>query len=200
MKSCHLCSSFWGLIGIASVGLILAPETVQAQERRFSCGQTNGVPTTLAKTKRGHVPVIQWTSDYFAQSDWTPEKRCQRVSGLFEQYYRAGSLNYLTTGWDRKTSQNVVCVAAAEEKNCTGTLFTLKPGSNPGQTLKQLMDLRVRATNKVLNETHNRVYVNMDEFLQTRPVVPAGVGGTAEPLTSDESKPPAPPVGGEEIW
>ena len=178
----------------------MSPKSVHAQERRFSCGQTKGVPTTLAKTKRGHVPVIRWTSDYFAQSDWTSEKRCQRVSGLFEQYYRAGSLNYLTTGWDASTSQNVVCVAAAQQKNCTGTLFTLKPGSNPGRTLQQLLDLRVRATNKALNETHSRVYINMDEFLQTRPVVPADVGGAAEPLPLDEATPPSPPPVEEEIW
>ncbi|ABW28886.1 hypothetical protein AM1_3901 [Acaryochloris marina MBIC11017] len=169
----------------AALGVSHSP--AQASEPRFSCGQSQNTPTTLAKTKQGFVAVIRWTSEHFADSGWTPEARCQKVSGLFEQYYRDGSLNYLTTKWDSKTRQNIVCVAPAPKKGCTGVLFTLKPGSNPGRTLQRLMDLRVRASNDPLNETNRRVYIKMDEFLNSRPTI------DATPTASSNNRKPSQP-------
>ncbi|WP_299414786.1 COP23 domain-containing protein [Acaryochloris sp. IP29b_bin.148] len=177
--------------GLTTLRVFWSSNRGHAQEQRFSCGQTQGSPTTLAQTKRGQVPVIQWTSDYFSGSGWTPSARCQQVSDLFEHYYCQGTLNYLTTEQDAETRQNVVYVAPANQKRCIGTLFTLKPGSNPSQTLKQLLDLRVRATNKPLNETDGRVYTN-DQFLATQPLV-APIEGGAE-------SPKAPSSSVEEIW
>lgn len=171
----------------ATLGVSRSP--AQASEPRFSCGQSQNTPTTLAKTKQGFVAVIRWTSEHFAGSGWTPEARCQKVSGLFEQYYRDGSLNYLTTERDKITQQNVVCVAPAPKQKCTGILFTLKPGSNPGKTLQRLMDLRVRASNAPLNETHRRVYINMDEFLNSRPTIDATPTASSENGTPSQPQP-----------
>lgn len=199
MKPLYMTSSVWILTGLTSVSLILASNSAHAQEQRFSCGQYQGRPTTLAQTKRGQVPVIRWTSDYFAGSGWTPEKRCQTVSSLFEEYHRQGTLNYLTTERDRATRQNVVCVAPAAKAKCTGTLFTLKSGSNPGQTLKRLLDLRVRATSDPLNETFGRVYINMDEFLKSQPVAP--VGAVENPSTpTPANSPKLPSQTSEDVW
>lgn len=167
----HQIKSMFVLSTVAGVTMFMSSQPAQANEARFSCGQNKGLPTTLAKTKRGLVPVIHWKSKDFEKSGWTPEVRCQKVSRLFEQYYREGTLDYLTTARDKKTRQNVVCVAPAEGAKCTGILFTLRSGSNPGRTLKKLMDLRVRATSDPLNETLERVYVNMDDFLKSSPVV-----------------------------
>lgn len=167
----HQIKSMFVLSTVAGVTLFMSSQPAQANEVRFSCGQNKGLPTTLAKTKRGLVPVIRWESDYFSGSGWTPEVRCQKVSSLFEQYYREGTLDYLTTARDKESKQNVVCVTPASSEKCIGVLFTLKQGSNPGRTLKKLMDLRVRATSDPLNETLERVYVNMDDFLESSPVV-----------------------------
>lgn len=174
---------------IVGVTLGVGRSPAQASEPRFSCGQSQNTPTTLAKTKQGFVAVIRWTSEHFAGSGWTPEARCQKVSGLFEQYYRDGSLNYLTTERDRITRQNVVCVAPAPKKKCTGVLFTLKPGSNPGKTLQRLMDLRVRASNAPLSETYQRVYIKMDEFLNSRPTINATPTASSENGTPSQSQP-----------
>jgi len=181
MKLLMMTSSLCLYTGLVSLGVLWNSDRVYAQERRFSCGQIQGSPATLAATKRGQVPVIRWTSDYFAGSGWTPAARCRRVSDLFEQYYRQGTLNFLTTERDRHTQQNVVCVAPAANEQCTGVLFTLKPESNPGQTLKQLLDLRTRATNNPLNETYERVYISMDEFLENQPVVSPVEGRVTDP-------------------
>lgn len=189
---------------IAGIALLMSHSPVQASEPRFSCGQSQSTPTTLAKTKQGFVAVIRWTSDHFAGSGWTPEARCQKVSSLFERYYRDGSLNYLTTERDRKTKQNVVCVAPAQDEKCTGVLFTLKPGSNPSKTLQKLMDLRVRASSDPLDETNRRIYINMDEFLNSRPTItpshstPTEASTPSQPKSPEVSTPSQPKS--EDIW
>lgn len=147
--------------------LVASGQPVQASEQRFSCATSGGAPATMAKTKRGYVPVIRWTSDYFGASGWSPQARCQEVSDRFEIYHQQGTLNFLTTG--RMNRESVVCVANREGGPCSGLLFTLKSGSNPGQTLQKLLDVRYRATGP-LNESAARVYINMEDFLNKAPV------------------------------
>lgn len=160
-------ASLIGLSVAAGATLAMSSQPAQAGEQRFGCAQSGGVPATMAKTKRGYVPVIRWTSDYFGSSGWSPQARCQEVSDRFEAYHKDGTLNFLTTG--RMNRQSVVCVASREGGPCSGLLFTLKPGSNPGQTLQRLLDVRYRATGP-LNESSARVYINMEDFLNKAPV------------------------------
>ncbi|MGL5063786.1 MAG: COP23 domain-containing protein [Microcoleus sp.] len=139
----------------------LAQNKVQA--KGFFCGKSNGVPATLARTNRGEIPVIQWTSERFREAGYSPEKRCQEVSARFQRFFINNQLNYLTTGM--MNNQQVVCIADREGGNCTGLLFTLKPGSNANQVLSSLLAVRVRAS-APLNESTSRVYINITEYLQ----------------------------------
>lgn len=150
------------LIPMAAFASVFSLSPATAGNSKFFCGSWEGVPTTLASTKKGSVPVIRWVSDAFSGSGFDPQTRCEIVSQKFQESHEAGTLKYLTTG--RKNGQNIVCVAKEEKGACSGQLFTLKPGSNPGQTLQQLMDVRDRAGGP-LNESTARVYIGMDEFL-----------------------------------
>lgn len=152
---------------VTGATLAVGSQPSQASERRFSCSPAGGTPTTMAKTKRGAVPVIRWASKYFGASGWSPKARCAEVSDRFESYYRAGTLNFLTTG--RMNRQSVVCVASRKGGPCSGLLFTLKPGSNPGSALQQLLGVRVGASGP-LNESPARVYIDMEDFLDKVPV------------------------------
>ncbi len=169
MKSAKIAS----VLAFTALTFAVVKSPASAAERRFACGRSGGVPTTMAKTSRGLVPVIKWTSDHFSQSGFSPLRRCQIVSDKFQQYYESGELNFLTTGrvsYPNKIDyQNVVCVAKARLGACNGVLFTLKPGSNPGRTLQRLMDVRLRASGP-LNETSGRVYIEMEQFLNEAPV------------------------------
>ncbi len=136
--------------------------------RKFYCGQSKNAPTTMAKTSRGPVPVIRWVSTL--GENYTPQSRCQIVSDKFQTFYNDGTLNYLTTGV--MNQQNVICAAKVQGGPCTGVLFTLKPNSNPDQTLKRLLSIRDRTTNMVLNETAEKVYINLQDFLETAPIEP----------------------------
>jgi len=62
-------------------------------------------------------------------------------------------------------NQQVICIANSEGGNCSGLLFTLKPGSDPNQVLKSLMAVRVRASGP-LNESTSRLYIDMSQYLE----------------------------------
>lgn len=155
------------VIGLAVVIIFNLPSN--AQSTTFYCGRSNSVPTTIARTSRGNVPVIRWNSGYFSGSGWNPQRRCQQVSARFQEYYDNGTLKYITTG--RMNRQSVVCVASRKGSDCTSLLFTLKPGSNPGQTLGRLLNYRALAAGNALNESSGqRLYINMEEYINTAPI------------------------------
>jgi hypothetical protein len=130
----------------------------------FFCGKWQGTPATLAMTAKGTlVPIIRWQSGYFNHSGYTPQKRCDIVSRKFQSYYQNGKLKFLNTG--RVNKQNVVCVTDRNEGPCDGVLFTLKPESDPNQTLLRLLSVRVQAGGP-LNESERRVYIDMDKYIQ----------------------------------
>jgi hypothetical protein len=159
------------LLPTVSISLLLCLVTDLTSVRadtngsKFYCGQSKGVPTTMAKTSRGAVPVIHWLSTL--GENYTPAKRCQIVSEKFQTFYNDGTLNYLTTGVMNQLP--VICAAQQENGPCSGVLFTLKPNSDPGQTLQRLLSIRDRAPGLVLNESAPQLYVNMADFLNTAP-------------------------------
>jgi hypothetical protein len=154
----RLCASL-GILGVLLAG---APSG-QAKAQSFVCSTLSGVPTTLASMADGkQVPVIRWTSNVFDGAGWTPERRCQEVSGRFDTLNRQGRLTYITTG--RINGQPVICTAPSNGASCDGLLYTLKPGQNATTTLRNLLDVRLKVRDP-LYETTGRLYVSMDELL-----------------------------------
>lgn len=168
---------------MASVSVLSMMTPAQAaNDLKFSCGTSKGTPATVAQTSRGAVPIIRWVSNTFTEAGFSPAYRCQLVSTKFQEYYKAGTLNFLTTG--TANGQPVVCVAATKGGPCAGVLFTLKPGSDPWQTLTRLMDVRVQA-GPPLNESSagttndESQYIDMADYLATAPTEAGAL--TAEP-------------------
>ena len=60
----------------------------------------------------------------------------------------------------------MICTAASRGGACDGLLYTLKPGQDATSTLKNLLEIRVKARGP-LNETNSRLYVSLDELLST---------------------------------
>jgi hypothetical protein len=147
--------------GVA-LSLALQPQSQAASTTQFVCGNSGNIPTTMAQTKNGSVPVIRWNSDFFAKDGWTAQARCQEVSSRFEKYYQNGSLKFLTSGI--MNGMSVICTTKNLGGNCENLLFTLKSGSNPSQELRQLTNVRNRAGGP-LNETDGRVYINVEQLL-----------------------------------
>jgi hypothetical protein len=176
--------------------LVTIPVKAEPGSPKFYCGKSQNVPTTLAKTHRGPVPIIRWQSTAFGGS-YPPEVRCQTVSARFQSYYEDDSLNFLSAAYLNK--QPVICAVPYKGAPCK-VLFTLKPGSDPKRTLQQLLSIRDRTTNIVLNESFlpgaDAGYVDMNDFLNTAPVdTESGTPDATPSPTQSETQPSqAPPA------
>jgi hypothetical protein len=149
---------------------------------RFICGSWRGSQATLAMTERHQlVPVILWDSNYFNDSGFDSTTRCQVVSDRFQTYYDRGKLNYITTG--RMNRLPVVCVAETWGGPCSDVLFTLKPGSDPIQTLQDLIAIRIRSQGP-LNETQPRLYVDFQQYLKE-----AAIDRRDRPTSATDNRP-----------
>lgn len=184
---------------LASVSVLSMMPPAQASGPKFSCSTSKGAPATVAHTSRGKIPIIRWVSSTFAEAGYTADYRCKVVSEKFQEYYKAGTLNYLTTGTANR--QPVICVASTKGGPCSGVLFTLKPGSNPWLTLTRLMNVRVQA-GPPLNESSAGVsidesqYIDVNDYLATAPVE-----NSALPIGASPDSPTlASPVPTKALW
>jgi hypothetical protein len=163
------------LISLAAAGAAIAfgsavsglqapsPAVAGVEARSFVCSTAAGAPATNVVTQSGQqVPLIRWTSGVFNGAGWTPERRCQEVSGRFDTYFRQGRLDFITTG--RMNGLPVICTARRNGGPCDGLLFTLKPGQNATHTLQELFTIRTKARGP-LNETNARIYVSLEELV-----------------------------------
>ena len=153
-----------GLVSAAAASLIsIGSAQAGADARGFVCGVSNGAPaTTAVKADGGRVPVIRWTSTTFASAGWSQQRRCEEVSKRFDNFLKQGRLAYITTG--RINRLPVICTAASRGGACDGLLYTLKPGQNATATLRDLLDIRVKARGP-LNETSERLYISLSQLI-----------------------------------
>jgi len=160
---------------ILGTGVLLTTQLSAKASTQFVC-ENNSVPTTIAQTPTGDIPIIRWTSNYFSKDGWTPQVRCQEVSARFQRYYNSGSLKYLTTGLINK--QPVICTADDLNGECKNLLFTLKLGTDPSEALRDLFNVRDRARGPLyesgnrarvpLNKTESRIYIDVEKLLNSK--------------------------------
>ena len=179
------------LVGFFLGSAVLGPGVdAGTAARGFTCGTAAGVPATSAVTSSGkQIPVIRWTSSTFNDAGWSQQRRCEEVSARFDTYLKQGRLTYITTG--RMNGLPVICTAPSKGSGCDGLLFTLKPGQDATATLKNLLEIRVKARGP-LNETTSRLYVSLDELLSN---AQANAGSGTDAVHS-----PAPEQGGNAVW
>jgi len=150
---------------LCTVGVSIQPASAEISARSFVCGSAAGTPATNVIIADGRqVPVIRWTSRTFNEAGWNQQRRCQEVSARFDTFFKQGRLAYITTG--RINGLPVICTTDSRGGGCDGLLYTLKPGQDPTATLKNLLEIRVKARGP-LNETNDRLYVSLTELLST---------------------------------
>ncbi len=198
-----------GAIATALVPAFLFPQAAaQAQTATvFQCQTDNGTPTTVARTPTGTVPIIRWTSNYFDDSGWTPERRCAAVSERFQTYYNHQLLNFLTVGV--MNGQNVICVAPGNQQPCSHLLFTLKPSENPHERLALLADVRTRASGPLHESarigattletaTVETSYYNIGQFMRENGIAPAAPLAPPPSSAAPANPPSTPPLWGQQ--
>ena len=147
-----LCLATVTMVGESTL-LMPSSQAVKTATTNFICGKFEGKPATVARTKKGDIPIVIWSSEGFSGSGFTPQVRCQQVSVRFQLMYRSGQLKYITAG----TVNNlpVICATKQISSSCNqqNLLYTLKPNSDPQQVIKRLTMIRNRATSRGLEES-----------------------------------------------
>jgi hypothetical protein len=146
----------------------------QAQpSRKFSCESIGGAPTTVVKTLRGSLPMIHWVRSFTGKYN-NISQRCGEVSNRLDRFDRDGKLKYIRTG--NVNNYPVLCVDAGVSGNTcpkSSVLVTLPKGTDSAQILQQMLDLRARASGRIIQlsgqqlvQYRNRdAYVNIDLLL-----------------------------------
>jgi hypothetical protein len=182
------------LLAISGFTLALnSPAAANLKQSRlnFSCEMDAGEPSTVvAHPEQGNVPIIRWTSDFGASAGYDQQKRCNEVTARFQTYHDQGKLRYLTTG--RMNRQRVICVTDSPEGSCQGLLYTVKPGDNPNERLRSLINRRQSAGAPVLSETGARVYIEFEQFVEAKATENSQATTPETPEPEAEQPEPAP--------
>jgi hypothetical protein len=138
---------------VGESAILAPPSHAVTATTSFVCGKVDGTPATVARTKKGDVPILIWRAEDFSKSGFTPQVRCQRVSDRFQALYSSGQLRYITAGKLDKTP--VLCATKEKTGICTkqNLLYTLRFGSDPQSVIKKLMEIRNRATSGGVDES-----------------------------------------------
>jgi Circadian oscillating protein COP23 len=137
--------------------LLMPPSQAITATTNFICGKSDGKPATVARTKKGDVPIVVWSSEGFSEAGFTPQVRCQQVSARFQSMYRSGQLKYITAG--TLNQQPVVCATKKVNSSCNSQnlLYTLKPNADAQQVIRKLTAIRNRSSSRGLEESSNRL-------------------------------------------
>lgn len=140
----------------SNLGLMPSSQAITATTS-FICGKSDGKPATVARTRKGDVPIVIWSSEGFSEAGFTPQVRCQQVSARFQSLYRSGQLKYITAG--TLNQQPVVCATKKVNSSCSSQnlLYTLKPNADPQQVIRKLTAIRNRSSSKGLEESSPRL-------------------------------------------
>ena len=148
-------------LAIPTAMWLATPPAAAKKSAVFTCTDVSGRLATAVQTRKGNVPLIYWDSAVFNGAGFNPEVRCQKVTQRFTNLYGSGQLKYLAVGKVR--SQPVICGLKVSKSSCNSEnmLFTVKPGSDPRNVLRQLNAVRNRAANSAaVNESSAPIAAN----------------------------------------
>jgi hypothetical protein len=156
---------------------VIAPQWTQPgqsqSDRKFSCELVNGLPTTVVQTVRGSIPTIHWVKSFTGKYN-NVSQRCNEVSARLDRFNRNGQLKFIRTG--NVNSYPVLCVDSGVSGNTcpiSSVLVTLTRGTDSGQMLQQMLDLRARASGRIIQLSGEQLvryrngdaYVSIDRLL-----------------------------------
>ncbi|QLE56227.1 COP23 domain-containing protein [Nostoc sp. TCL26-01] len=145
----HRFTSVATSVAISALAVTTTNQPSAARENKFFCKQENGVPVTKVRTSRGNETFIRWVVKDFKK--FPPAQRCRIVSARFQRFYDNGSL--FITSRDNFNNHPVLCITNRKGASCTADniLVTLKPGTDTGRVLQQILDFRRGVGESVIN-------------------------------------------------
>lgn len=167
------------LAGVFFLGTLLTVDiqsslpSLAQPSRKFRCELVGEVPTTIVQTMRGSIPMIHWVKSFTGRYS-NVGNRCQEVSMRLDRFDRDSKLKFIRTG--NVNSYPVLCVDTGVSGNTcpqTSVLVTLPKGTDSGQMLDRMLDLRARASGQIIQLSgaqliryrNGDAYVNIDRLL-----------------------------------
>jgi hypothetical protein len=133
------------LLMVVTGNTVVLSKQAKILPAKFVCGTYNEEFATIAKTKKGDVPIVIWNSEQFSGAGFTPQIRCKQVSARFETLYRSRQLKYITAGTLNKMP--AICATKNTKGNCTrdNLLYTLKYDENPYSRVMMIRNREITA-------------------------------------------------------
>ncbi|MTJ54327.1 hypothetical protein FJR38_17535 [Anabaena sp. UHCC 0253] len=160
-----------GAVIVSSLGAAVSSPSYADPGGPFSC-DTNSLTTVVGP---GRHTVMRWRSPDFIAAGYTPLQRCLEVSDRFNNFHSTSQLNYITAG--KVNGMPVICAASPGSScNRNNVLFTLNRRNRMkvADILQTLFDNRAGYANAVVNESTDRVYIDVNKMLNQLGVNAAG--------------------------
>jgi Circadian oscillating protein COP23 len=115
----------------------------EQQQVQYSCGTYKGtIPVLIAKTAWDEYAPIQFKSEYFSASGWTPHKRCQQIAEKFQRNMSLGNLKNYVPG--TFSNQAVICASRVDTRSSypcedTAVLFQLLPNQKADDVIDYIV-------------------------------------------------------------
>ncbi len=170
MKNIPLVSSL--ILPMVLSPLLSSGISAQPKKNTYNCVNYRGKPTTVVDTPRGRIQLIVWESDYFRDSGWSPQKRCQEVTKRFQDFSDQGILKFVTTG--KMNKYPVICVGkqvpgGGYQCQPNGLLITLQMNDNPDKVLRDLFTNAAKVGG--IPVTRGDTVVSITQFIDNAPIM-----------------------------
>ncbi|MGI0485853.1 COP23 domain-containing protein [Pantanalinema rosaneae CENA516] len=174
---------------------------------KFECVQSGTGYATIAVTSTGKKtrPLINWSSQAFAQSGFTPEVRCREVSSRLTAAVgkNGGKLSGLLLTTGNLNRENVICYVSNMVSGCNKNnhLMNIAPGYNkPEDALADLLQAITTpfVTGATMQNSERRSYAEFGGAVQQVVNETEMMGSTENPPSSEPMAEPANSSGGDE--
>jgi len=149
-----------------------ANSTPAAPKTTFECQTIGNTPVTVAKSDKwgGETrQFIRWVSDFGSEVGYTPQQRCDEVTGRLTKYFSVGG-QYITHGVIN--NHNVICLTDKKGNGCNDLLYTLPSNRDPKVTLEDLFKLNSRNfAGRPLREAPCPTYISINDWLDGKQVI-----------------------------
>ena len=161
-----------------SVSFVLGSFKPANANTRFQCliNSTQGGYSTIAIRSNGTPtsPLFNWRRRDFEGSGYTPERRCNEVTGRLNNAVsqNGGLLSQLWLTYGNVNGLPVICYIRNSDPGCNSgnILFTISPSSpnydNPSNALSNLVNFSLTGAGSAIEETSGQKYVNLETLVE----------------------------------
>ncbi|MGC9528591.1 MAG: COP23 domain-containing protein [Limnospira sp.] len=181
------------IAGVAVSTALAFTSQPAAANTTFRCIPAGSGYATVAVASTGHQtkPLITWNSTAFLGSGYTPQRRCQEVSGRLTTAVtqNGGLLSSLLLTTGSVNGYDAVCWVNNNQSICNSNnlLVTISPGRSAGVFLANFLNRRANPYQEGVpgQENMRRTTVNFGEFVEQELEAAGANADSSQPPISD---------------